>query len=302
MLLLIGPGCNKIKDYLPHGNTPKKSIAAIVSSSSDYSMLKLALERADLVETLDQPGAFTVFAPDNKAFEKAGATFELIEKAPVEILKDVLLYHVIGNTIPSSKIPEANNTAVQTLQGAEVYVTKSGRKVTVNGGNVTRADIEASNGVIHAIDKVLAPPAGNIVEVAKSNPDLSYLVAAVVRASEGSTNVAALLSGDGPLTVFAPTNQAFIKAGFPTIESIKAAKPDDLTPILAYHVIAARIFSTDLVDGSQSTTFGGEKVTIDLSSGAAVKGKSNTTKSKIGPADIVTTNGVVHVIDQVLLP
>ncbi|WP_336516574.1 fasciclin domain-containing protein [Pollutibacter soli] len=302
MLLLVSQGCNKIRDYFPNGNTPKKSIAAIVSSSKDYSMLKLALERADLLKTLDQPGTFTVFVPDNSAFEKAGATVELIESAPVETLKNVLLFHVIGSKITASQIPEGNNTAVTSLLGAALYVSKSGSKVSVNGSGVTRADIEANNGVIHGIDRVLVPPAGNIVEVAKSNPALSYLVAAVVRASQGTTNVAALLSGDGPLTVFAPTNQAFINAGFPTIESINAAKPDDLTPILAYHVITDRVFSTNLVDGGQPSTFAGETLTIDLSSGAAVKGKSNTTKSKIGPADIVTTNGVVHVIDQVLLP
>jgi uncharacterized surface protein with fasciclin (FAS1) repeats len=296
-------GCYKFKDYYPHGGgTEKKTIAAIVASNSDYSLLKLALKKTDLTGALDQPGTLTVFAPDNKAFKAAGFDATAINAAPVDVLKGILLYHVIGSKITASQIPVADNTPVTTLNGKDVFVTSKNGNVSVNGAHVVKADIMASNGVIHAIDKVLVPPSGNIVELAQGNPNFTYLVAAVLRASQGTTNVAALLTGDGPLTVFAPTNQAFINAGFATIESINAANPDDLTPILAYHVIGARVFSTNLVDGSTPATLNGETVTIQLSGGAAVKGKSNSSASNISPADLVATNGVVHVIDQVLLP
>ena len=124
----------------------------------------------------------------------------------------------------------------------------------------------------------------------------------MVRASQGSTNVAAALSGAGPLTVFAPTNQAFINAGFPTIESINAADPAALTSILTYHVVAARVFSCNLVDNAEVTTLNGGKLTIKLAGGAKVKGSSNSGPSNIVITDLVATNGVVHVIDQVLLP
>jgi uncharacterized surface protein with fasciclin (FAS1) repeats len=114
--------------------------------------------------------------------------------------------------------------------------------------------------------------------------------------------VATALSAAGPLTVFAPTNQAFINANFATIASIQAADPATLTRILTYHVIAARVLSSDLTESATPTTLNGGTVTITLSGGAKVKGIGNTTASNITSADIITTNGVVHVIDQVLLP
>ena len=146
------------------------------------------------------------------------------------------------------------------------------------------------------------PPTGNIVHVAPGNSNLTYLVVAVLRASEGSTNVASVLSTTNGLTVFAPSNQAFINAGFPTIASIQAANPNTLANILTYHVIAARVFSSDLTEGAMPTTVNGGKVTVTLSGGAKVKGNSNTTASNITATDILATNGIVHLIDQVLLP
>ena len=297
-------GCSKYGDYFQHGgNTSKKTIAEIVAASPDYKLLKIALKKTGLTDALDKPGTLTVFAPDNKAFAAAGfPDAAAIDAAPVDVLKDILLYHVIGSKIKAGDIPVADNTPVSTLNTKAVFVTKKDGKVSVNGASVVKADIAASNGVIHGINKVLLPPSKNIVEIAQGNPDFTYLVAAVLRASAGTTNVAALLTGDGPLTVFAPTNQAFINAGFPTIESINAANPDDLTPILAYHVIGARVFSTNLADGIMPATLNGGTVTIGLAGGATVKGNTNTTPSNIVAVDILATNGVVHVIDQVLLP
>ena len=124
----------------------------------------------------------------------------------------------------------------------------------------------------------------------------------MLRASQGSTNVAAVLSGAGPFTVFAPTNQAFINAGFTTIASINAADPNNLTAILTYHVIGARVFSSDLLNNSMPATVNGGTVKITLTGGPKVKGNSNATGSNIILTDILATNGVVHVIDQVLLP
>lgn len=302
---LILSSCNKWKDYFPHdgGGGKKKTISEIVSDNYDYKLLKVALKHAGLYETLDQAGTFTVFAPDNKAFADAGFPDAAAIKAVApDALKGILLYHVLGSVVKSGDIPVADNTAVTTVGGGDIYVSSRDGKVSVNGASVVKADIKASNGVIHAINKVLMPPSSNIVELAVANPNLSYLVAAVLRASQGTTDVAALLSGAGPFTVFAPTNDAFIAAGFATIDAINAANPDDLTPILAYHVIGARVFSANLVDGAEVPTVNGANVKIDLSSGAAVKGNSNASASNVVAADVIATNGVVHVVDQVLLP
>ena len=295
-------GCDKWKHYWPD-DTKGKTIAQLVSGNKDFKLLKQALIKTGLYDAVNKPGNFTVFAPDNAAFAAAGfPNAAAINNANVETLKSILLYHVLGTKITAGQIPVADNTPVETLSGKSLYVTKKDNKVCVNGVPVIAADIMASNGVVHVVGKVLIPPTGNIVELAQGNSNFTYLVAAVVRASQGSTNVAAALSGAGPLTVFAPTNQAFINAGFPTIESINAADPAALTSILTYHVVAARVFSCNLVDNAEVTTLNGGKLTIKLAGGAKVKGSSNSGPSNIVITDLVATNGVVHVIDQVLLP
>ena len=271
-----------------------------------FNYLAAALARTGLTKELAKfDGSYTLFAPTNEAFIQAGFnSIEDIMKAPVEILKPILLYHVLGAEVSSGNVPAGPNAAVPTLNGADVYITrKSDGSVFINGTPVIRADVNAVNGVIHVIDRVLIPPVGNIVQTAvAANPQFSYLVAAVLRASQGSTNVAAILSGTGPFTVFAPVNQAFIDAGFPTIASIMNASPDALTPILAYHVIGARVFSSDLSNGMKPNMLAGGTTTIILTGGPKIKGNSNAAASHIVKTDIVCTNGVIHVIDAVLLP
>jgi uncharacterized surface protein with fasciclin (FAS1) repeats len=187
------------------------------------------------------------------------------------------------------------------LSGAKAFITKNGDGVSVNGAKVTSADVKAENGaIIHVINAVLTAETKNIVALAQSNVNLSYLVAAVLRANEGTTKVVDILSGTGPLTVFAPTNDAFKAAGFATIDAIKAAVPNDLAKILTYHVIADRVYSTNLTNGDV-TTAGGGKLTVDASNGT-IKGKSNTTATKIIGVNIPASNGVVHLIDSVVLP
>ena len=297
--VVLFSSCKKDDDEMP----ANESIADIVVANNNFSLLKAALTKADLVNVLDGEGTFTVFAPNNEAFVAAGLDTEAkINAVPVETLKKILLYHVLGQQVTSSSIATASNIPVGTLADVNVFVTKNTSGVFVNGVNVIQADIMANNGVIHVINTVLMPPAGNIVEAAQANPNFTFLVEAVLRASQGSTNVAQVLSGAGPFTVFAPTNLAFMNAGFANVEAIRAADPAVLTSILTYHVVAARVFSSDLTEGAKPATLNGGLVTITLNGGAKVKGNSNTTASVISSANMVTTNGVIHVIDQVLLP
>jgi uncharacterized surface protein with fasciclin (FAS1) repeats len=159
----------------------------------------------------------------------------------------------------------------------------------------------AKNGVVHVINQVLMPPTKTIVETAMGNPAFSTLVAAVVKASTGSTNVAGILNGPGAFTVFAPTNAGFEAEGI-TSAAIAGLMPDDITPILGYHVINAPVFSIDLVNGMMPTMLLSGKTTITLTSGAQIKGNGNSMASNIAPTDIICTNGIIHVIDRVLLP
>jgi len=296
MLFLMLASCKKDEAV------PTKNIATLVTENANLTLLRAAVVRAGLVETLSGQGTFTVFAPDNTAFAAAGlGTEAAINAVPEATLRQILLYHVLIQEYASGIIPSAT-TELATAADARVYVTKNSNGVFVNGAAVTTADIDAQNGVVHVINKVLMPPPGNLVQLAQANPNLSFLVAAVVRASQGTTNVAGVLSGAGPFTVFAPTNTAFQNAGFPTIESIQQADPNTLASILTYHVIAARVFSSDLTEGAKPATVNGATVTITLAGGAKVKGNANTTASNITATNIVASNGVVHVIDAVLLP
>lgn len=293
LILLVSISACKKDNTIKTDNT----INGIVSSTPDFSTLKAAVMKAGLASTLSSTGPFTVFAPTNEAFTASEVTSAVLAGLTADQAKNILLYHTIPSKIMASQVPAGPNAAVTAANGGTVYVTKNANGVFINGIQVIKADVPASNGVIHVIGNVLMPPSGNIVQMAQANPNLSYLVAAVLRA-----NLQGALSGDGPLTVFAPTNDAFKAAGFPTIESIQAADPATLASILTYHVIGARVFSSDLTNGEQATTLNGGKVTIGLTSGATVKGNSNTSASNITATNIVATNGVIHIIDQVLLP
>lgn len=281
----------------------EKTITAIVSSDGDFSMLKAAVVRAGLANTLDGTGPFTVFAPTNAAFQKAGFNNEAsIAAVPVETLKSILLYHTVASKASAASLPMASNTAVKTVQGADIYITKNAGGVYVNGAMVTKADISAKNGLIHVIDNVLMPPAGNIVQVLSSKPDYSFLVAAVLRASQGSVNVKGALEANGPLTVFAPTNQAFMQAGFATLQAVQAADPATLTSILTGHVVEGRIFSNAVQNNLSVKTLAQNNIIFGVGNSVTVKGNGNTTPATITSVNLTTSNGVIHTIDKVLLP
>lgn len=292
--------CGKDDTGMPDNNS--KTIVTLVTESPNLSLLRTAVVRAGLTGTLSGNGTFTVFAPDNSAFQAAGlGTEAAINAVPVDDLKKILQFHVLAQEYASGNIP-SGTTELNTAANIKTYVTKNGSGVFVNGAKVTTADVDASNGIVHIVNKVLMPPSGNIVQLAQANSNLSFLVAAVTKASTGNTNVAAALSGAGPLTVFAPTNAAFQAAGFATVADVQAADANTLASILTYHVIGARVLSSDLTEGAMPTTLNGGKVTVTLAGGAKVKGNGNNTASNITATDMMTTNGVVHVIDRVLLP
>jgi len=279
------------------------TITAQVVAAPNLSTLESAVVKANLASTLEGAGPFTVFAPTDDAFAASGITAAAINSLTAAQLQSILLYHVIPSKIPAANVPAGPNAKVVTASGDSVFVTKNASGVFINGINVTQADVEASNGVIHLVSKVILPPAGNIVEVAQSNSNFSFLVAAVVRASTGTTNVAQILSSGGPFTVFAPTNEAFIAAGFANIAAINAANPNTLASILTYHVVPGRVFSSGLSNGASVTAASGGTLTIGLNgSAASVKGKTNPSPSNIIATNLMARNGVIHVIDRVLLP
>lgn len=279
------------------------TITGQVVATANLSTLKSAVVKANLASTLEGAGPYTVFAPTDDAFTASGITASTINSFTAAQLQSILLYHVIPSKIIAANVPAGPNAKVVTASGDSVFVTKNASGVFINGINVTQADVAASNGVIHLVSKAILPPAGNIVEVAQSNSNFSFLVAAVIRASTGTTNVAQILTSGGPFTVFAPTNDAFIAAGFANIAAINAANPNTLASILTYHVVPGRVFSSGLSNGATVTAASGGTLTIGLNGAAAtVKGKTNPSPSNIIATNLMARNGVIHVIDRVLLP
>jgi len=266
-----------------------------LSQAPEFSTLTAALTAADLVDTLSGDGPFTVFAPTNAAFDALppGTVESLLLPENKDQLTAILTYHVVPGKVMSTDLSDGQKA--ETVQGEEVTITIADGTVNVNDATVTTADVEASNGVIHILDMVLMPPADeeptkNIVETAQSVDDLSTLVQAVIAADLVDT-----LSGDGPFTVFAPTNEAFAALPEGTLDDLlKPENKDKLVKILTYHVVPGSVLSTDLTETDVETVEGSDvKVTTDP---ITING------ANVVQADVMATNGVVHLIDAVLLP
>ncbi|KOY50874.1 fasciclin domain-containing protein [Polaribacter dokdonensis] len=280
-----------------------------VAVNNNLSSLVAAVTRADLVSTLSSNGSFTVFAPTNDAFQDlldSNANWNSIDDIPVETLRSVLLFHVLEGEVMSTDL---SNTYVNTLSSGpndeplslQVEVTGS---VLFNGdATPLTTDVAASNGVVHVIDKVMLPP--NVVTLALNNDGFTSLVAALTD-SRHTTDFVSILNGDGPFTVFAPTNDAFqdLLDSDQSWNSLADVPIATLDAVLKYHVVnGANVQGNQLSNGDVSVL--GGSITIDLSTGVQIKTTSNQTVNIIvSPAtnDVQGTNGVVHAIDTVLLP
>ncbi len=260
--------------------TEPKDIVDTAVAAGSFTVLADALGKAGLVEALKGDGPFTVFAPTDDAFAKLPkGTLEALTK---DQLTAILTYHVVPAEVPSSAVKAGT---VKMLSGITAFLGTEGG-VTINGSKVTAADVEASNGVIHVIDTVILPP--NLVQAAQLAGSFSTLIGAVGTAGLGD----ALSDPAATLTVFAPTDDAFAKLPPGTVAGLSK---DALANILKYHVVAAKVLSTDLKAGQVAMLNGG-KVSVDLTNGVKIN------DSKVILADVVTTNGIIHVIDAVLLP
>jgi len=273
---------------------PTKGMSNIVElavGTPDLSTLVTALTAGKLVKTLEGAGPFTVFAPTNEAFAKIdqAALQELL--ANVTALDKVLTYHVCAGTLKAADLIKAGKA--KTLEGDDVTVSQTSSGVKVNSATVETADVEASNGIVHIIDTVLMPPAQskNIVELAVGTPDLSTLVTALTAGKLVKT-----LEGAGPFTVFAPTNEAFAKIDQAALEKL-LADVTALDKVLTYHVCAGTLKAADLIKAGKAETLEGDEVTVSHSS-SGVK----VNDAKVETADVEASNGVVHIIDTVLMP
>lgn len=279
-----------------------KTIVETAQGAGQFGTLVAAVQAAGLAETLQGDGPFTVFAPTDEAFAKlpAGTVETLLKPENKEKLVSILTYHVVAGKVMASQV--VNLDSAETVNGQSVSIKVVDGTVMLNDANVVKTDIECSNGVIHVIDSVLLPeekktaPTSElktIVETAQGAGQFGTLVAAVQAAGLVDT-----LQGKGPFTVFAPTDEAFAKLPAGTIDSLlKPENKGQLASILTYHVVAGKVTADQVVKIDAAETVNGQSVNIKVVDGAVMVNNATVVKT-----DILCSNGVIHVIDSVLLP
>lgn len=265
-----------------------------------FKTLAAALGEAELVAVLQGDGPLTVFAPTDEAFAKLpeGTVAKLLKPENRSQLQAILKYHVIPGATNLAAALGAGEAV--TVQGGSLAIAFADGKVRVNEATILNADIECSNGVIHVIDSVLLPPSptpppasNDILGVAKTAGKFGTLLAAVEAA--GLTSV---LSGDGPFTILAPTDEAFAALQEGTVENLlKKENLDQLRAILTYHALSGEISAGDALNASSAKTINGQPVEF-----AIVNGLFKVNGATVRSTDIACENGVIHVIDAVLLP
>lgn len=274
-------------------NAAEKDIVTTAVEAGSFKTLAAALKAAGLVETLQGEGPFTVFAPTDEAFSKLpeGTVATLLKPENKAQLVAVLTYHVVPGKVAAAQVVKLN--AAATVNGQRVQIKVQGDKVNVNQATVVTADIHCANGIIHVIDQVILPSANNIPATADKAGTFKTLLAAAKAAG-----LVEVLSGDKPLTVFAPTDDAFAKLPSGTIESLlKPENKEKLAAILKFHVVSGRVFSTDVLSKRELKTVQGGMLTATMKDGAATINGAGLVAT-----DIDASNGVIHVIDTVMLP
>ncbi len=275
----------------------RDDILTTAAANGSFKTLVSLVVAADLDEALQGKGHFTVFAPTDEAFEKLDPELlnSLLQSENREQLAEILKYHVISRSISIAKHPPSHPLkSAKTLLGERVQFEREGTEVSVNQAKVVLRNIRCSNGLIHVIDAVLSPPEDqSVVAVAKKSGEFKTLLTALNAAGLDKT-----LSSDGPFTVFAPTDEAFSKLPKGVVEDL--LKPESigrLIDILKYHVASGKLSANEAVQAAEVETLLGEKVEIAIEGG-----QLKINESAITANDVEASNGIIHVIDQVLIP
>jgi len=279
--------------FIASADHHKKNIVGTAVEAGSFKTLVAAVKAAGLVETLSGEGPFTVFAPTDDAFAKLpeGTVETLLKPENKDKLVAILTYHVVPGKVMAKDV---KTMAAKTVNGQSAQLKVSDAGVYIDKAKVIKTDIETTNGVIHVIDSVILPKEGpgTIVEVAAGAGKFNTLVAAVKAAGLVET-----LSGKGPFTVFAPTDEAFAKLPEGTVESLlKPENKDKLVAILAYHVVPGKVMSKD-VKTSKAKTVNGQELTLTVNDWGV-----KVDNAKVIAVDVPASNGVIHVINSVVLP
>lgn len=304
LFLFLVTSCDKEdEEPMPEPMT----IVETAQATADLSLLVEAVVAADLVDALNS-GTFTVLAPNNAAFQAlldSDPTWTTIADIPVDVLTSVLLYHVVAGEVRAADLSDTYVNTLATgpnMEPLSLQIATTGGVFFDGDASPLTTDIETSNGVVHIIDKVMLPNA--LTDFALSNPDFSLLVGALADPRFNGAFLGALTTEGVDYTVFAPNNAAFqaLLDSDPNWNSTADIDAATLQAVLNYHVVAgANVQADQLSDGQVVTMLGSGDVTVDLSNGAALATGSGQTVNII-LTDVQATNGVIHVVESVLLP
>lgn len=261
--------------------------------AGNFKTLAAALGAADLVETLKGDGPFTVLAPTDAAFAKLpeGTVETLLKPENKAMLAGILTYHVVPGKVMAEQV--VGLSGAQTVNGQRVDIKVDGATVMIDGATVTTTDIACDNGVIHVIDSVILPADKTIPATAAAAGQFETLLTAAKAAG-----LAEVLSGEGPFTVFAPTDEAFAKLPEGTVATLlKSENKQKLVDILKYHVLSGRVYSADAVAAKSAKTLEGSSVAIRVTDAGAM-----INDAKLVATDVDASNGVIHIVDSVLMP
>jgi transforming growth factor-beta-induced protein len=270
--------------------TEQLNIVQTAVANGNFNTLAALLKEAELVSALEGKGPFTVFAPTDEAFKKVPADTLAALKADPALLKKVLTYHVVAGKLDAKAL--SGGQEATTLAGPALPVAAKEGAVHIGSAKVVTADIGASNGIIHVIDSVLIPPTEkDLVDTAVAAGSFTTLATLLTQAGLIET-----LKGDGPFTVFAPTDEAFKKVPAATLAALGADK-EKLKAVLLYHVVPGKVKAADVVNLTSAKTAQGAEVKI-----AVVEGNVKVNDANVTAVDVMASNGVIHVIDTVILP
>lgn len=282
---------------IPPGFTIEEPVDIVDTAiaAGAFSTLVAAVQAAGLEDTLRGDGPFTVFAPTDDAFAALGQDVIDGLLGDIDALTDVLLYHVVAGALDSATV--VGSTTLMMANGDEVEIRVEGDQVFINQAQIISVDVEASNGIIHVIDAVLIPPTDDpeptldLLDTAAEAGNFTTLLAAV-----DAAGIADALRGPGPYTVFAPTDDAFAAVPAEILDFL-LANPTELANVLLYHAVSGQVLAEDVVNLTGATTLNGEDVEIEV-----IDGQVFVNQAQVIATDILATNGVIHVLDAVLLP
>jgi len=297
---LLLSGCQKDDDTVA---TPK-TIADRILEDDQFRLLRVAANYAGF------DGAFksanmTLLAPNNDAFTAAGLGSDgAIRALPQAQVRALLAHHILYAPLSVSAIP-SGQTTVETGDRGVVFLNKTSTTIYVNGAKLVQSDLPTANGMIQVIDRLLNPSQSSLLATIDANPDLTFLAAAVRRLAVANPTLLTALSSTASsnlVTLFAPTNDAFRTAGYGSINAIESTSSQTLSALLSYHAVQGSLLSYQLQTG-MLTTLNGARLTVFTNTGVpTIKGNRNGSSANIRQSDLISNNGVMHIVDQVLLP